>query len=523
MRWDIDAYNREYLDAEKHMLLFNVALLRHDQPPHFMMLSAVAQTRSFSAGAQFQWSHVWYSLIFPFLSSKAGTVENSRAITQRGSDTYSAGPFTAAISENPTFTFTPIQGQDFASRFESPLTDKLTYFLQDERWGSRDGLEEVANLFADSLRLVHGDPQHCAKGVYEHKRFPFPGNQGYQGLSGCLNYITHESALKYTVIDAVGHQVPTVTPEDTSSSPAATDVIGALQAGYEWIKHDDEAILANPVKLPAWLDYDPKFVPTPTPSPTPSPTAPTAFGTVQVIRPFWGPQSASPPWGSLLYSLPPKYKWWQRRDNGQYVLLPDGYGLDINTPHPTLREEKPAETNDQPAYSDEIVRAVWPAQLDFFYFELRQEASPRLTDPEVEKACVDQKDNDPHVARVICGYIKVAHLLEILRNLAKLACNVPDAPSSQDPVTDCSESIFGVGASAPAWADSSTTYTYIDGDSGVQTSESIWVPAHNPTQNLQLANRDRRTFLLVYKLYQMSLVDTSKLVTSTIPITTISK
>jgi hypothetical protein len=334
MRWDIDAYNREYLEAEKRMLLFNIALLRHDQPPHFMMLSAVAQTRSFSAGASFQWSHVWNSLLAPFVSG-AGSSQNVRTITPRGSDTYAVGPFTAAIAENPTFTFTPIQGQDFAGRFESPLPDKLTTFLEDVRWGNLGQMEEIVEVFADSLVLQHGDVGACQQTVYENKRDPDPRHRGYKQLWDCVRFITHRPNLEYTAIDAIAHQVPTVTPEDTSSTPAAADVVSALQAGYEWAKKGDKTVLTLPVKLPAWFDYDPKSVPPPRAEPLPSDLVP-------VSHPFW--LEPKPRWENLAYSLPPKYKWW-RYDNDRYALLPDGYGLDAKTIHtsqPTLREEKTA-------------------------------------------------------------------------------------------------------------------------------------------------------------------------------------
>jgi hypothetical protein len=124
MRYDIDAYNRYAESAEEQMLLFNIGRLSRQRPPHFMMLQEVDQSRSFSADAALQWTHLWNSL---FVIAGTGPSESGSA-SIRGSDTYQAGTFTAGTSESPLFKFIPIQGQEFANRFESPLTDKFTLF-----------------------------------------------------------------------------------------------------------------------------------------------------------------------------------------------------------------------------------------------------------------------------------------------------------------------------------------------------------------------------------------------------------
>jgi len=51
MKYDIQKYNQATLDSETNMLLYNVGLLSQYQPPHFMMLASVSQTRTFSAAA----------------------------------------------------------------------------------------------------------------------------------------------------------------------------------------------------------------------------------------------------------------------------------------------------------------------------------------------------------------------------------------------------------------------------------------------------------------------------------------
>src|ERR1700730_7319905 len=55
MPHDIAQYNQQYVDAENRMLLYNIGLLRYEQPPQFMMLSSISQSRAFTTGGSFQW------------------------------------------------------------------------------------------------------------------------------------------------------------------------------------------------------------------------------------------------------------------------------------------------------------------------------------------------------------------------------------------------------------------------------------------------------------------------------------
>jgi hypothetical protein len=113
-----------------------------------------------------------------------------------------------------------------------------------------------------------------------------------------------------------------------------------------------------------------------------------------------------------------------------------------------------------------------------------------------------------------------------MHRLADLACDSKDPDNLEEMGKYCSESIFGIGFEAPSWAD--TSASFIDSD-GVE--KFVWVPAHDPQKEYPTANnmanhypknlagRDRRMFFTLYKLYQMSLVDTSKLVTGAPPVT----
>jgi hypothetical protein len=142
--------------------------LHYNQPPHFMMLSEVAQTRTFAATAAFSWTNLWNRLFI----AKGGT----STITNKGTNIWQAGPFAAGATESPTIKFNPLQGQDFAQRFESSLTDKFTLFLEDLRWyGTLDERKELVLLFVQSLDLEHGDDAtnggQCGRGLYFNRRF----------------------------------------------------------------------------------------------------------------------------------------------------------------------------------------------------------------------------------------------------------------------------------------------------------------------------------------------------------------
>lgn len=322
MHYDIQEYNKEALSSEKQMLLFNIGELHYKQPPHFMMLSSIAQTRSFSAGASFQWSQVLNALTPTTMFESMFTTKKGTTITKTTTgptpiaegSTWEAGPFTAATSESPTFQFVPLQGQDFAQRFESSLTDKFTLFLEDQRWSSRAPQNEaLVMLFAQSLFLWHGetDGRPCSPGLLR--------NDGHTTFSQCVDEIV-TSEPYYELIDS-GYPVPT----GSSEGPKAVDLVPALAAGYEFPKDGDKGMLTKPIKIPAWFDYNPDFVAAPKPKPKSS----------EPLPPVWS-QKREPKWRqNTAYFLPKDYKWKEYLVNIDpkksaqhiYALVPDGYDL----------------------------------------------------------------------------------------------------------------------------------------------------------------------------------------------------
>ena len=562
MHYDVQEYNKQVVSSEKEMLLFNIGELYYKQPPHFMMVSSISQSRTFSASAGFQWSQIWNSL-FP------ATPNDQLGQLAKRSDAWQAGPFTVGTVESPTITFVPIQGQDFAIRFESTLADKFAIFNED-LWDSRPRgeLADLISLFAEDLDLYHGDQGNCKGGIYHNRRQaprelsdldpPDPGYGAYvkpsyyvDKFSECVNQIVKTPIHDYEQIEN-SEPVPTTQAED----PKAADVVTAQQAGYRWTKQQQDYTLASPAKIMGWFDYIPKFVPPDEPAKTLSP-----------LPVFW--TEPYPGWQYLQYTLPKGYSWKafpdkvdknSRNTNDQqprdiyaevnevnknsgdvvYALVPDGYELDRGDNgelkrdkdnRPVLIEIKstPASEYRKFSYSNDIIDTQWPFPFDEVYVELRHNS---VKDSEAQKLCAESppKEGDTSYSGLVCGYFKIGNLLQIMHRLADNACDskIPQVAEGMDESQYiekideyCSPSIFGIGIVIPPWADSYASFTNPDG-----IKEFAWVPAHNPNSTdlhqRALGERDRRAFLTLYKLYQMSLVDTSKLVTGA-PSITISK
>ncbi len=496
MRYDIQEYNKQTVSSEQKMLLFNLGRLNQGLPPHFMMLATVSQSRTFTGTAGFNWANP---------------------------ATWSV-PFTATNTESPTIQFVPVQGQDFANRFESPLTDKFALFLEDRSWYATSAeQEEIVLLFAQSLILSHGDNDKCkmGNGLYVNRLpdardiHPYE-NQYYRQFSACVEEIV-QSYTDYVQIDG-SHPVPTI----DSIAPVGADIVTALGAGYKWTGGDGKYQLTTPIRVLAWLDYTPRIVAPPEPRPPRNEPVPPVFTL-----------PSNPRWPELTYFYVPKdYKprVYPLSTHGAgslhnvNVLVPDGYGLardasgyliTDNHGHYVVEKERSVEnvnSFDRFSYSDEVINDVWPVTQNYFYVELRKNgtrppAHP-ITDEIAERDCFTRPGADPDNG-LVCGYFKIGNLLQIMQRLAEMACTSTDPARSS-----CSSGNFGIGYHVPSWADTSASFTNTDG-----IEEYVWVPAHNPDTQHELAERDRRAFFTLYKLYQMSLVNTSQLVSGAPAIT----
>lgn len=100
-------YDRAVGRVEAEMLLLNIARSRYYLPQHFTGVSSVAATFEFVANAGL-----------------------SRTFVQPGADTLGLS-FGGSMSERPTMTIVPIQGEEFTSRILTPFDEtRLTFMFQ---------------------------------------------------------------------------------------------------------------------------------------------------------------------------------------------------------------------------------------------------------------------------------------------------------------------------------------------------------------------------------------------------------
>jgi hypothetical protein len=496
MHYDIQEYNKQVVSSEQQMLLYNVGRLYSQQPPHFMMLASVSQSRMFSASAGFEWDNP---------------------------ATWKAGPFTLGAIENPTIQFVPVQGSDFAQRFESPVMDKFLYFFEDERWYARaDDYRNLILLFGQSLNLKHGDSSHCPHGLYRNRRpegteASRPNRFYFDKFSECIDSIIGTSDLNFVQIDA-NHVIPT----STSAAPLATDVVTALAGGYKWISPSgtngarQTSTASESSRVTEQTSSEGSTTTVSDKSASETSTSNEEPITKNAKKTTVSDKNTS---GKSTSEEKPTARGGKTTisDKSSSANSSSRSSIDFALTNPiripAWLDYSPYYMPQQLTYGDEIVNDVWPVTQDYFYVELRNGAD-RAT---VERVCHSQANSAQYDSsnNIVCGYLKVGNLLQIMQRLARMTCPSTDPKEIEK---RCQQSVFGIGPKVPSWADSWASFGYRT-EEGREETQWVWVPAHDPKDELYLASQDREAFFNLYKLYQMSLVDTTKLVTGTPPIT----
>jgi hypothetical protein len=434
-------YDRTDLGAEEDLLLLNIARLARNQPPHFMVLTEVNEQVSLGGSAGFQ-------------IAAGGPLGSTLA-----------GPFGASTSESPLFKFVPIEGRDFANRFETTLRDKMVYFAEYETMeassllGGRSNphtfrintvnlgdlkvnrIEELLNLTARGIVLLDGGSEYSANSWLSND--PASPDWKPKGQGGFADFVDAKfgpgSSLSVDQLQA-GQEVGVATKEPTSA-----DMVAALKDGYTWQPKGDHYVLIKITTIPVLTDASMNA-----PTGTPPPAAP--------ANPVL-PSTAKP--ADLVAALKAGYSW-EKEKGGGYALTPLT---------PSLSAVLASAPLTQWPRAAGLVRDLQPYPESAVYFVLHDPGGKELR-----------------------GYILIGTLLWTLTRAAEAAVKVPD------------QRFVGVGSTAPAGTDQSIC---------LNSSTTAWLPADPKGQNADL---ERERFQMVYKLYQMSLVDTSKLVTST-PIT----
>ncbi len=124
-------YNRAIAQSWDEQLLLNLVRLRYRDTPLFLEINAVVSQFEYSASSQM-----------------------SGAIPSRGAKSY-GGLLGIHYTENPTVTYTPLQGETFAKRLLAPISPETVVLLSRSGWS----IERLFNLCIHSMSDVENAPR----------------------------------------------------------------------------------------------------------------------------------------------------------------------------------------------------------------------------------------------------------------------------------------------------------------------------------------------------------------------------
>ena len=322
---------------------------------------------------------------------------------------------------------------------------------------------------------------------FPHDRYENEGS-GVSSREGSYGYFWNlvrllkelRSTGKLYIIQVEGAEIL----ERSSDAPKAADLVTAAQAGYRWKKTSDGGYaLINPIQMPALVNFDLHDCKNATPKP-----GEPCLGTAPESPPNgWGTSEEAPKPAELVSSLAAGYHWIRDPTLKRFVLEPA-------PGKPTT--EQPITIEPGLPDSDTIINRTLPYPRQYVYVELRS------GDP--AKARCDN-------GKALCGYLRVGNFMSVMR---RLSARTPKMCGALSPTA------FGVRSKAPPWADRVVSYPCLL--NGKLTNGVIYIPNNQPgpdPENPGPADGDRETFLMLYKLYQTAIGDTSKLLPTTTPIT----
>ena len=108
------SYNKTIINSELQQVLLNLVRLRFGDTPQFVSLNSIVSSFNFSGGLSGNWDR----------SVSTGSVSTG----------LSASP-TASVSESPTLTYTPMQGEEFVTRLLTPLEPQVIKLFLRDGWG----------------------------------------------------------------------------------------------------------------------------------------------------------------------------------------------------------------------------------------------------------------------------------------------------------------------------------------------------------------------------------------------------
>lgn len=143
------AYDHAVIQAHAEQLLLNIVRAHAHRPVHFTAVSNVAATFNFQVNAG--------------ATPPLGGLDSGFLLSPI---------FGGSISENPTISIIPIEGQEFTKRLLTPMNETTLISLVRQR----TGIDMLLRLMAGELRIVDGEQEisflnlPSRKGLYEEFR-----------------------------------------------------------------------------------------------------------------------------------------------------------------------------------------------------------------------------------------------------------------------------------------------------------------------------------------------------------------
>ncbi|GJL73503.1 MAG: hypothetical protein NMNS01_27020 [Nitrosomonas sp.] len=205
------SYNRSINEIVAHELLLNIARVRHRHPVKFTAVSSIAATFNFqmSAGA----------------TPPLGALTGGQGL---------APVFGGSVSENPTITIIPLDGEEFNQRVLTPFSE--VKFFQLYQKGTDIGL--LIRLMASELRADKTGKQEILQNRPMH-------GTGYKEFRRQVLHLTAlDQSQDLYIQPIVVEQIITLPAKSMESSES---VINAMEMGYRWIENGDKGTLIRDV------------------------------------------------------------------------------------------------------------------------------------------------------------------------------------------------------------------------------------------------------------------------------------
>lgn len=215
------AYDEAVTDAGSQQLLINIVRAHHRQPIHFTGVSNIAATFNFQANAG----------AMPALGGLAGATMMPI--------------FGGSVSENPTISIVPIEGEEFTKRLLTPFPQsKFTLLLR-----QRFDVDLLLRLMAQEVRLQQ--TEH--RSAYRNNPSDRPGYEMFRRVVLHLSAIQDQNEL-------YAEPLPLISTWTIPASSIATEGFQALQKEFvvSYNQQDNTYTLRKQVPGPILItNYDP--------------------------------------------------------------------------------------------------------------------------------------------------------------------------------------------------------------------------------------------------------------------------